>query len=68
MFIFASLGYQEECVLTILSSWLSCCQEVKFIFSIISGQIAHTEENDIWGQMLKTQVSRSLSWKSKEQE
>lgn len=40
MFIFVPLGYQEEFVLTVLSSWLSCCQEVKFIFSIISGQTA----------------------------
>lgn len=26
---FVPLGYQEEFVLTVLSSWLSCCQEVK---------------------------------------
>lgn len=45
---------------------LSRCQEVKFIFSIISGQTAQTEENDVWGQMLKTWVLCSLNSKSKE--
>lgn len=66
MFIFVPLGYQEEFVLTVLSSWLSRCQEVKFIFSIISGQTAQRKmifEAKCW----KFKFLCSLSRKSKEQ-
>ena len=43
---------------------LGFCPKVNF--SIISGQIAQTKENNTWGQMLKTWGLCSLSWKSKE--
>lgn len=63
MFAFVSLGLTwRVCYNTIVPS---CCQKAKFIFSI-SGQIEKTKENNVWGQMLKTWVLCSLSWKSKE--